>query len=398
MGVRGAIDGGGYSAPAGVKARAETKAMLIRAQIEALQSVYRFDGAVDCGREQGLVQKAASHPEDGGANYEVAAFYLAHAKIEKALPYLERAHQLDRSDESATRALAITALLKQDATAVRSLLLPLVSQRDRCDLRDLIAIAEESAGNWAAASEQFRQAAACSRSERDSFAYGVALLLLDQVTEARKTFADTLPSSKNQNLLNIGLALVLYQQGQTGEALDKLLRVAESAPAFTMPYAVFTDVFNGRSDVTSPNVILRLQRLVQAAPENAEALVALASVLWQQQNRRAEGLLRRALALDPRMTRAHILLAAIETESQQYESAITEYRQALDQDASLVELHYKLGLTYLRSGQKELGQTELAENRQMHEGGDNSPVSSTKEGSIIVAAIRNKAMRPCGTA
>jgi hypothetical protein len=64
----------------------------------------------------------------------------------------------------------------------------------------------------------------------------------------------------------------------------------------------------------------------------------------------------------------------------------------------LVELHYKLGLAYLRSGHKELGQKELAENRRMHEGGDNSPVSSTKEGSIIVAAIRNKAMRPCGAA
>ncbi|HEX4165966.1 MAG TPA: tetratricopeptide repeat protein [Bryobacteraceae bacterium] len=358
VGVRGAIDGGGYSAPAAAKVQSEMTDSMIEAQLDALKTVYSFNQAFDCEAAVKMVRKP---------------------------------------DKQTARAVAIADLQARNFAAVPGLLSPILHDENDCSLRDLVGLAEEFDGRLEAAAEQFRLAAACSQAERDYFAHGVVLLLLDNVSTANDVFTNALTKSERPNLLRIGLALVLYQTGQTAEALDALLRIAETEPSYSMPYVFITQILSTPGGVMSDDTVARLEKLVDSAPRNPPALVALAYASSHQHAQRAEDLLKRALAIDPAFIAAHTLLGSIYAARDQYVPAIGEFRKALDENPDLVELHYKLGQVYLRNGQKKLGEKELAEHQSQREIQDGSHANLGIRANFRTAWQRIAPAPLCGT-
>jgi Flp pilus assembly protein TadD len=72
-----------------------------------------------------------------------------------------------------------------------------------------------------------------------------------------------------------------------------------------------------------------------------------------------EALLRRAVALDPKLSKGFLELGMLLSEQQRYKEAIPELRHATELDPDHAQAHYRLSQAYQRTGQEELARVEL---------------------------------------
>ena len=75
--------------------------------------------------------------------------------------------------------------------------------------------------------------------------------------------------------------------------------------------------------------------------------------------RRVEALLRRAVALDPKLSKGFLELGILLSEQQRYKEAVQELRRATRLDPDHAQAHYRLAQAYQRTGQEELAAVEL---------------------------------------
>jgi tetratricopeptide (TPR) repeat protein len=73
-----------------------------------------------------------------------------------------------------------------------------------------------------------------------------------------------------------------------------------------------------------------------------------------------ESLLRKAIALDPKLPEAHFQLGNLLSDQSRYADAIPQYVSALENNSELPDAHYRLAQAYVRTGQKDKAQPELA--------------------------------------
>jgi len=71
-------------------------------------------------------------------------------------------------------------------------------------------------------------------------------------------------------------------------------------------------------------------------------------------------LLQKSLALDPQLAEAHLQLGNLYFDAKKYPQSIPEFTRALELNSDLSDAHYRLGLAYVRTGEKERGQSQLA--------------------------------------
>ena len=75
--------------------------------------------------------------------------------------------------------------------------------------------------------------------------------------------------------------------------------------------------------------------------------------------RRVEALLRRAVALDPKLAKGFLELGILLSDQQRLTEAIQALRQATRLEPDLAQAHYRLFQAYQRTGQKALAAKEL---------------------------------------
>jgi cytochrome c-type biogenesis protein CcmH/NrfG len=111
----------------------------------------------------------------------------------------------------------------------------------------------------------------------------------------------------------------------------------------------------------------RLARFVELRPRNALANFYYAMNLWKGQPadsppadmKRVETLLRRAVALDPKLAKGFLELGVLLSEQQRYKEAVLELRRAIRLEPDQAQAHYRLAQAYQRTGQESLAASEL---------------------------------------
>jgi Flp pilus assembly protein TadD len=81
--------------------------------------------------------------------------------------------------------------------------------------------------------------------------------------------------------------------------------------------------------------------------------------------RRVETLLRRAVTLDPKLTKGFFELGVLLADQQRYREAIGHLRRATELQPTLSQAHYRLAQLYQRTGRPELAARELRTFRQL---------------------------------
>ena len=251
-------------------------------------------------------------------------------------------------------AYAKTGKLNEGRTVVQDLL----KQKDTAELHNVLAEIEEKDGKFVAAENQYETAAHMDPSESNLFDWGSELLVhrtLDPAVNVFQSAAEHYPKSPR---LAIGLGMALYSRGNYDDAVKALLKAADLNPSDPRCYYFLSKAYDS-SPGQADEVIQRFHRFAELQPQNARAHFYYAMSLWK--GRRAqdanldiakiESLLKRAIALDPKLPEAHLQLGNLYSDQAKYAEAIPHYQRALQENADLADAHYRLGQAYVHTGQ-----------------------------------------------
>lgn len=305
-------------------------------------------------------------PRNFDANHNLGELYVRSGKLAQAVPYLEKAQHIDSSSYDNGYDLALAYLLTGRLSDARSLIQRLLQRRDAAELHNLLAEIEEKDGNFIAAVNEYEKAAHMEPSESNLFDWGSELLLhrtLDPAVEVLQQAVGRYPQSQR---LRIALGAALYSRGNYDEAVKSLLTAADLNPSDPRAYPFLAHAYDS-SPGQADEVITCFRHFVELQPRNAQAHYFYAMSLWKGKRAQdagldlaqIESLLKKAVALDPKLAEAHLQLGNLYSDQKKFQDSIPEYRLAIALNSDLADAHYRLGQAYVRTGEKALAQQQF---------------------------------------
>jgi tetratricopeptide (TPR) repeat protein len=319
-------------------------------------------------------KKAAElEPQSFDANHNLGEFYVRSGNLGAAVPFLRKAQGLDPSSYANGYDLALALIETRDYDGARRQLRDMIQRQDATDLHNLLAEAEEKAGNFLAAADEYERAAHTEPSEKNIFDWGSELLLHETLEPAVAIFRRGVERYPQSVRMQIGLGIAFYSERQYDDAVKAFARATDLAPSDPRPYLFLGrayDISTAQADV----VVTRLRRFVELQPNNAEAHFYYALALWkgkrtQEQSANpdeVESLLKKATALDPRFADVHLQLGILYAEERKYAEATDQYREALRLQPDLADAHFRLGQALVRRGDKAQAQAEFEVYDRLH--------------------------------
>jgi tetratricopeptide (TPR) repeat protein len=233
-------------------------------------------------------------------------------------------------------------------------------------LRNLQGDIEERAGNLVAAAEAFQRAAHLDASEEHLFDWGNNLLNLRAPDDAVQVFEAAIKRHPSSARLHVGLGIGRYARGEYAAAVQSFCRAADLEPGDPRPIEFLGEMYGVAPDLAS-EITERVARFAKAQPAVASGQYYYAMNLWRAPGapdddrlKTVESLLKRAVTLDPNMTKAHLQLGILLSEQRRFGEAIPSLVEAVRLDPNLGQAHYRLAQAYQRTGQKELAAQSFA--------------------------------------
>lgn len=317
--------------------------------------------------ERQLKEAARRAPDSFAAQHTLGEFYIRQHNLAAAIPYLARAQQLDPAHYANGYDLALAYVLTNDLNKARAQIAQLLTAHNTADLHNLRGEVEERAGDTTAAAAAYHQAAQLEPSEKNLLSLGNVLTKSNNHAEAIKFFRYGLQKFPRSAALTIGLGLAEYAQGQFDQAVRTLCAAVEIDPTDHRPFLFLGEMY-GVSIALAAEVTARMRQFVALHPRSALAHYYYAVNLRQghrdaragDEAEQIEGLLKRAIALDPKLAQAHFELGTLYADRQQYPTAIRSLRRAIWLNPELEKAHYRLAQLYQRTRQPQLAAQALA--------------------------------------
>ena len=332
-------------------------------------------GDVEGARQQ-LKEAVVLEPKNYDANHNLGEIYIKQGKLPDAIPFLKQAQQINPASYDNGYDLALAYLLTDHNDPARQVVHALLKSKDTAELHNLLGQIEEKEGNFVAAANEFEAAAHQDPSESNLFDWASELLLhrtLEPAIEVFRSAAERYPASAR---LAIGLGIAYYSRGIYDDAVKSLLRAADLNPSDPRCYLFLSKAYDS-SPSQADEVIQRFRRFSELQSNDARSQYYYAISLWKGKRAQdpavdftqIEALLRKAIALDPKLSEAHFQLGNLLSDQTHYAEAIPEYMTALDSDSKIPDAHYRLGQAYVHTGQKDKAQAQFAlyqEQRAQH--------------------------------
>jgi tetratricopeptide (TPR) repeat protein len=322
-------------------------------------------GKLDLAAEQ--FKKAVElDPKNFDTNHNLGESYVRSGKISQAAPFLEKAQQIDPSSYDNGYDLSLAYIQIGRLADARQLLQDLLKRKNSAELHNLLGELEEKDGKFVPAANEYEIAAHMDPSESNLFDWGSELLLhrtLGPAVEVFQQASERYPASQR---LVIGLGMALYARGNYDDAVKSLLKAADLNPADPGCYIFLSKAYDS-SPSQADEVIQRFRRFAELQPDDARALYYYAISLWKGKRaqdpgldlHQIESLLKKSLALDPKLAEAHLQLGNLFSDQNKYSDAIPEYLRALELDSDLADAHYRLGQAYVRTSEKVRAQEQF---------------------------------------
>src|ERR1700682_3312115 len=123
-----------------------------------------------------LLEQVRSSPASFQTNHTLGEFYLQQHNLTAAIPYLEKARQLDPSNYENAYDLALACLQTGATLKSREVIPALLGIKDRAELHNLLGDVEEAEGHVEDAAKQYEIGARMDPSEKHLLDLGSDLL------------------------------------------------------------------------------------------------------------------------------------------------------------------------------------------------------------------------------
>jgi tetratricopeptide (TPR) repeat protein len=313
-------------------------------------------------------------PESYDANHNLGEFYIRSGKIAPAIPYLEKAQKENPAAYDNGYDLSLAYVQMGHLPEARRQIQDLLRQKDTAELHNLLAEAEEKAGNYVAAANEYETAAHMEPTESNLFDWGSELLLHQTWKPAIEVFTAGQSRYPKSPRMSVGLGIALYLGGSYDDAVKALLRATDLDPSDPQSY-YFLNKLQGQAPSQADEVIERFRRFAAARPDDPRAAYYYAMSLWKGRRSetseayldQVESLLKKSITLDPSFPDAHLQLGNLLSERRQYAEAEPEYQQALKLAPNLPDAHFRLGQAYSHLGKKDLAEKEFQAHQKLYE-------------------------------
>lgn len=317
--------------------------------------------------EQRLLAAARDRPSSFAAQQAIGELYIARGQLAAAIPFLERARDLDPAHEATGYDLTVAYLELGRLDEARREVTRLLAARQTGELLNLRGDVEARAGNFLGAAEPYQRAAHLAPSEDHLFDWGDNLLTLRAYEDAAAVFTAARRRHPRSARIEIGLGIALYSRGQYAEAAASFGRAADLSPDDPRPYQFLGEMYGVTPDVTG-EITARFARFVELQPGSAVGQFYYAMLLWKSQPpgaagpdlSRVEALLRRAAALDPKNVQPVLQLGILLLDTRRWSEAVPVLESATALAPDLAQARFRLSQAYRRSGNTTRADEELA--------------------------------------
>lgn len=301
--------------------------LLVKAKAEADSDNYV---AAQADYEEYLAQR----PNDATAHFDMGYVYTAQRENGKAISEYRKAIALDPKMIQAQLNLGISLLPDDPKAAIEPLQKAVELNYAFERAHYTLGIAQERAGNLAAAEEEYNVAVKLDPDDADAqAALGRACLAEGKAADAETEFRAFLKLKPGSQEGEMGLAQSLLQQKKTAEAVAALAAYLHNNPK------------DGKARIVQASALVDLNKndealaaLDQAAKNGAETVEALKlrSVIYYRKSDfpKTVAVLQRAEAMQPRDSSIHARLGHALIETKDYSGAARELNEALRLDPS----------------------------------------------------------------
>lgn len=317
--------------------------------------------------ENKLRAAVARTPSSFEANRQLGEFCLLSGKYREAISSLKAAYQIDSGNVANAYDLALAYRDNGDVALAHDLAVKILAIAEgNAGVHALLGDLDERLGDPLGAVREYERAATLEPSERNYFAWGSELLLHRAVRPAVIVFTKGSVAHPNSARMLVGLGAALYADGSYEEAAEQLCRATDLKPEFTTAY-----LFLGKMEVTLPTAFScseqKLASYVQFRPENALANYYYAMAVLKRgreskssaDSQQAETLLKKSVAIDPKLGEAYLQLGILYAAQGSSEQAIAAFNKAVEVTPGLGEAHYRLSQLYKRAGDKARSDQEI---------------------------------------
>jgi Flp pilus assembly protein TadD len=199
-----------------------------------------------------------------------------------------------------------------------------------------------------------------------AFDFSRVLLQHEDFTRAADVANSALRNHPESAQLTLALGVARYGQRRFEDAIAAFLRVIAIDSTIEQPYAFLGRMLE-QAGTQLPQITAAYERWQSKDPKNPEAPLLLAKALLAADpgSARAEALLRRSIALDPKNWESHYELGVLLEGKRDYPTAAAELTRSIDLDARQAMTHYHLARVYDRLGQPERAKAEREIHRQL---------------------------------
>ncbi len=271
-----------------------------------------YSEAAQPGRAAEFEQKFAESPKaDAGALSRAADLYLNAGDAQKAL------------------------VLAQEAT----------SKNSSAENEDLLGRVFVAAGQPVEGERHLQSAWDRSKTNQQiAFDFAQALLQREDFTRAADVINSALAAHPKDPQLVLALGVARYGQRRFEDSMSAFLKVIQLDPAIEQPY-IFLGRMLEQAGPRLAEITSACEAWVARDPRNATAQLVLAKALLaaDPKSPRAETLLRRSIALNPKDWQSHYELGVLLADKRDYQEAAAELSRS-------IELDPKQAMTALSSG------------------------------------------------
>ncbi len=305
-------------------------------------------------------------PESFQTNRSLAESYIQRDDIRAALPYLEKAHQLDPRNYDNAYDLALAYLQTGSAAKSRKVVTNLLKGTDKAELHNLLGDIDAAENRIDEAARQYEMAARLDPTEKNLFDLGSYLAQHRGFEQALKVFEFAVQRYPDSARLQVGLGVARYSSGRYDEAVESLCHAVDLDPKDIRALDFLGKLYDV-SPRYADEVTARLARFASLYPDSATVNYYYALSLRKRAlspnsgdaDHKAEELLLRAAKLNPKLAEAHLELGLLYEDQAEDAKAIHEYQTATAIRSDLTKAHYRLGRLYQKTGQPVLAQKEL---------------------------------------
>ena len=296
---------------------------------------------------------------------------VADGEAREALPYLERASDLNPEDYENACQLALAYAGAGQYERARTEARILLARQDRrgqeqAALHHLLGGVEEKLGHPLDAVREYQRAAELNPTETNLFDWGAELLTHRAFEPAIEVFTEGNRQFSGSVRMLAGLGVAWYARGTYDQAAQRLCQASDLDPSAPDPY-LFLGKMQSVETIQSECVVQRLRRFAGLQPEDALANYYYAVSLWnwREGSGSAEGLaqvellLEKAVHLDPKLGAGYLQLGILYSERGDSSKAIAAYQKAIEANPDLEQAHFRLAQAYSRTGEKSKAQAEL---------------------------------------